>query len=95
MALRTFVGSDGRTWRVWLVRAKSSSLLLGRGREWLAFQTEDESERRRLRAVPAGWAQLSDERLDLLRGVAEGVRPPIGGHSAAGDERNDPDDLES
>jgi hypothetical protein len=82
MALRTFPASDGRMWTVWLVQpTRAASPLLGIPQEWLAFQNDDETERRRLREVPPDWADLSDERLDLLRCLAEVVRRPSGGHA--------------
>jgi hypothetical protein len=81
MALRSFVASDGREWTVWLVRPASASPLLARPGEWLAFQNEEGTERRRLSEVPARWEELSDERLDLLRRVAEVVGVSRGDHS--------------
>ena len=84
MALRTFRASDGRTWRVWMVRASNPNSRFLKSPEWLAFQTEDESERRRLHQVPANWADLSDERLDLLLRVAELIDRPQGGHTTPG-----------
>jgi hypothetical protein len=72
MALRTFTADDGRTWTVWLVRpTQSTKSRHGVPAEWLAFQTDDESERRRLRDVPPGWEELPDYRLEQLRGMAE------------------------
>jgi hypothetical protein len=85
MGLRTFLAGDGTRWTVWLVRSGSVGAVPGTPAEWLAFQNEDGTERRRLLEVPAGWAALADERLDLLRRVAEPVKlwsqrhsPPIG-----------------
>jgi hypothetical protein len=54
-----------------MVRASKPNSRFVKSPEWLAFQTEDGSERRRLRQVPANWADLSDERLDLLLRVAD------------------------
>lgn len=86
MALRTFVAQDGTTWTVWLVQTSGLSGVTGTPPEWLAFQNEDDSQRRRLIEVPAGWDTLSDDRLDLLRRMAEPVKgwasrhtPPGGG----------------
>ena len=73
MALRTFTASDGRAWRVWLVRATKPNSRFVKAPEWLAFQTEDDVERRRLYQVPANWADLSEDRLELLLRVAEQV----------------------
>jgi hypothetical protein len=80
MALRTFTAADGRTWTVWLVRpTRAANPDLGIPGEWLAFQNDDESERRRLREVPQNWADLTDERLDMLRRMAEVVTRPSTG----------------
>lgn len=97
MALRTFLAADGHRWTVWLVRpTQSAKPKLGIPSEWLAFQNDDESERRRLRELPAHWDDLSDERLDLLRRMAEVVTRPTGGHTAPGTvHRIDPTDSES
>ena len=73
MALRTFTASDGRAWRVWLVRATKPNSRFVKAPEWLAFQTEDDVERRRLYQVPANWDDLSEERLELLLRVAEPI----------------------
>lgn len=73
MGLRTFLASDGRQWTVWLIRSGSVGRVPGTPTEWLAFQNEDGTERRRLLAVPPKWAELSDDRLELLRRVAEPV----------------------
>ncbi len=96
MALRTFLAADGHTWTVWLVRpSRSAHPQLGIPVEWLAFQSDDESERRRLLEVPPHWEDLSDERLDLLRRIAEVVTRPTGGHTAPrAAHRDDPTDSE-
>jgi hypothetical protein len=73
MALRTFRADDGSQWTVWSIRNDSAHVVVGTPAEWLAFQNEDCTERRRLFNVPMGWSELSDERLDLLRRVAEPV----------------------
>jgi hypothetical protein len=96
MALRTFTASDGRPWTVWLVQPSTRSPLLGAPGAWLAFQNEDGSERRRLRVFPTGWADLSDERLDLLRRMADPVKPHKGRHSPPGSHQvMDDGDAES
>jgi hypothetical protein len=96
MALRTFLAADGRMWTVWLVRpSRSAEPQLGIPVEWLAFQSDDESERRRLREVPPHWEELSDERLELLRRIADVVTRPIGGHTAPrAAYRNEPTDSD-
>jgi hypothetical protein len=73
MALRTFRADDGTQWTVWSIRNGSAGVAAGAPAEWLAFQNEDCSERRRLFDVPVGWADFSEARLDLLRHVAEPV----------------------
>jgi hypothetical protein len=95
MALRTFQASDGRTWRVWMVRTSKPNSRFARSPEWLAFQTEDESERRRLHQVPANWADLSDERLDLLLRVAELVDGPPRGRATPTAEPGDLTEAQS
>jgi hypothetical protein len=95
MALRTFQASDGRMWRVWLVRASKPNSRFVKTPEWLAFQTEDESERRRLHQVPANWADLSDERLDLLLRVAEVIDRPPRGRATPTAEPSDPQEPRS
>jgi hypothetical protein len=74
MAIRTFRASDGTTWSAWLVTSTTQSTVPGSPSEWLAFQNEDSTERRRLFEVPPNWETLSDERLELLRQVAEPAR---------------------
>ena len=73
MALRTFVASDGKTWTAWLVQSSGVVAVPGTPTEWLAFQNEDGTERRRLLEIPDGWELLPDERLDLVRRIAEPV----------------------
>jgi hypothetical protein len=74
MAYREFRASDGSTWTAWLVQAGATAASLsGTPREWLAFQKQDGTERRRLLKLPVGWEDLPDERLDVLRRMAEPV----------------------
>lgn len=75
MALRTFADRSGCTWNVWNVQPSLAQPVIEdslRG-GWLCFQRSDGGERFRLRMtdVPPAWEQLGDERLDLLRRVAE------------------------
>jgi hypothetical protein len=86
MALRIFIASDGRAWRVWLVRSTNPTSRFVKPPEWLAFQSEDERERRRLYQVPANWADLSDQRLELLLRVAEQVEGPSTNRAAENSE---------
>lgn len=93
MTMRTFQSRDGATWTIW--RVQSTLGLLGTPDEWLAFQNADGTERRRLIEMPPNWEQLADDRLDLLRRMAEPVKswaplsPPDGvpvvGEGAGGD----------
>jgi hypothetical protein len=75
MAYAEFTDRDGTTWRVWETRPRSPQRLTGLPREWaqgwLTFQSS--SEMLRLAPVPEGWEQLSPERLDLLRRIAQPV----------------------
>jgi hypothetical protein len=84
MALRTFVASDGRTWTAWLVQASGIASVPGAPTEWLAFQNEDGSERRRLLEIPEGWENLPDDRLDLVRRIAEPVKGWASRHTPPG-----------
>lgn len=91
MALRTFVASDGTTWTAWLVQSGFAATVPGTPTEWLAFQNEDNTERRRLLEVPDGWEALPDERLDLLRRMAEPVRGWASRHTPPGGvDQHDP-----
>jgi hypothetical protein len=90
MALRTFVASDGRTWTAWLVQT-SVATVPGTPTEWLAFQSEDGTERRRLLEIPDGWESFSDERLDLVRRIAEPVKGWASRHTPPGGiDQHDP-----
>jgi hypothetical protein len=73
MGLRSFRAQDGSQWTVWLIEAGSVGRVRGTPTHWLAFQNEAGTERRRLFEIPAKWDELSDERLDLLRRMAEPV----------------------
>jgi len=84
MALRTFVGSDGKTWTVWLVQSGMAAAVPGTPTEWLAFQNEDGTERRRLLEIPDGWETLPDDRLDLVRRMAEPVKSWASRHTPPG-----------
>jgi hypothetical protein len=71
MASRIFRANDGTMWTVWLVRAEVAAVTVGVPREWLAFQNQDGTERRRLMQIEPKWDELSDERLDFLRRMGE------------------------
>ena len=81
MALRSFLSRDGTTWTVWQVRADSPTSVPGTPTEWIAFQNADGTERRRLLDAPPGWDELPDDRLDLLRRMAEPVTLLASRHS--------------
>lgn len=72
--IREFVDAEGREWRVWPVtpgamRHGKPEPSLGEFQEgWLAFETLDETARRRLPHFPTDWLTMSDEKLrELLR----------------------------
>lgn len=91
MALRTFVGSDGKTWTAWLVQTGAAASVPGSPTEWLAFQNEDGTERRRLLEIPEGWEALSDERIDLVRRMADPVKGWASRHTPPGGvDQHDP-----
>jgi hypothetical protein len=73
-AIREFIDTEGREWRVWPVtpgpaRFGKPEPSLGEFQEgWLAFETLDETLRRRLPHYPTDWLSLPDEKLqELLR----------------------------
>lgn len=95
MALRTYRASDGTVWNVWRIKAGTIDFLPNGPTEWLAFQNEEGTDRRRLMQVPADWFELSDERLELLRRVAEPVARVTHMHSLpGGTEKIDPTRLD-
>ena len=74
MPLRTFLSRDGTTWSVWRIDSVSAAVVPGTPTEWLCFQDTEGTERRRLFEYPENWDELPDERLDLLRKMAEAVK---------------------
>jgi hypothetical protein len=82
MALRVFTDRDGDEWSVWNVQPTASTDgLQERFRSgWLCFERADGTGRARLPMdeVPPGWESLPDERLALLRRVAEVASRPRG-----------------
>jgi hypothetical protein len=88
-AIREFVDTEGRKWRVWpvspgAIRPGKADPSLGEFQEgWLAFETLDETARRRLPHFPTDWLTMPDEKLrELLRKAVEApprraeIRPP-------------------
>jgi len=73
--MRRFVGRNGESWSVWSVLPHASGVgvpaSLRRG--WLCFAPEDGAARFRLPMddAPSAWESLPDDRLELLRRVAE------------------------
>jgi len=73
--MRRFLGRNGESWRVWSVLPHVSRVgvpaTLSRG--WLCFAPEDGAARFRLPMddAPPAWESLPDDRLELLRRVAE------------------------
>jgi hypothetical protein len=89
MSIRSFRARNGSTWTVSRIESSARVLVPGAPREWLAFQDESGTDRRRVFNVPPNWEDLSDERLDLLRRYAEPSRfqpratPPFGTSSVS------------
>lgn len=80
-AVREFRDARGVLWRVWAVtpgRMHPERLVGQRLGEysdgWLAFETEDASQRRRLPHHPEDWAQRTNHALEILLDRAEPVR---------------------
>ena len=75
-AIREFTDRDGKEWRVWAVipafsRSSKRESTLGEFEDgWLAFETLDGSERKRLPHYPANWRTMSDAKLQELLGLA-------------------------
>ena len=94
-SLREFVDTEGREWRVWPVipgpaRAGKREKSLGEfAQGWLAFETLDETLRRRLPHYPADWLTMPEERLqELLRMAVEAPTRRVDRRSP--DERREP-----
>lgn len=66
MATRDFRDGRGVSWRVWsTVPISGAVITAGFEKGWLTFES-DSGALRRLAPVPAGWEDVSNERLDLL-----------------------------
>jgi hypothetical protein len=90
MSIRTFRARNGSTWSVRRIESSAMVIVPGAPREWLAFQDEAGTDRRRVFDIPSNWEELSDERLDLLRRCGEPARfqpraTPPNGTSVAGE----------
>jgi len=78
--MRKFLGRNGESWRVWSVAPRASGVgvpaSLRRG--WLCFASEHDAARFRLPMdeAPSAWESLPDDRLELLRRVAELTKSP-------------------
>jgi hypothetical protein len=83
MAVREFIDSSGREWRVWDVRpesihppTKTEDYLADMYHTgWLVFETKTEDEKRRLPEMPTGWSELPDKGLEVLLGRADVIPP--------------------
>jgi hypothetical protein len=80
-AVREFRDARGIVWRVWAVKPieprpdRPASQRLGEYSDgWLAFETEDGSQRRRLPHHPDDWSRQTNHALELLLEQAEAVR---------------------
>lgn len=66
MANRNFTDPDGMNWQVWNTVPVSGAVINpGFDKGWLTFESET-GALRRLAPVPAGWQDLTEERLVLL-----------------------------
>ena len=69
MPFREFDDADGARWVVWsTIPANGVALSSGMEGGWLTFETT--SVRRRIAPIPDGWAELTDDRLQMLLDVA-------------------------
>ena len=83
IGVREFADSRGREWRVWSVIPSGGGEVRGSlkrvGSEfeqgWLAFESFDGTERRRLPEHPADWQERSDAQLAELLDLAAPVAP--------------------
>lgn len=75
MALRTYMDPDGQAWHAWQVHPGNTGAgYAARFREgWVCFERVDGGGRCRIPIdqMPPGWDSLPEQRLDLLRRVAE------------------------
>lgn len=81
MALREFTDGTGCRWRVWDIRpeemhkaARAEDHLQSVISGWLAFESNESTEKRRLSPIPSGWETATDAELERLLRRAELVR---------------------
>ena len=92
MPTRTFRTRNGSIWSVRRIESSATVSIPGAPREWLAFQDEAGTERRRLFNIPPDWEDMSDERLDLLRRHAEPSRFQVRATPPGGSRRDSAND---
>ena len=102
--VRDFVDADGRAWHVWEVPSEQLSARSRPGAYageyetgWLAFESTDGAERRRLPHYPRDWRELGPDRIEALCRDARPVTrrrrrdsEAPGGTSAESEERDSP-----
>ena len=91
--IREFVDANGALWRVWEVppeqlnaRARPGPFAGDFQGGWLAFESADGSERRRLPGYPRDWYHLANENIEALWRDAQPVTRRKRGTSAETDE---------
>ena len=95
--IREFVDATGRQWNVWEVppeqlsaRARPGAYAGDFESGWLAFESADGTERRRLPGYPRDWRQLPNDRIEALcrdaQPVARRKRGPNGESDEQGSE---------
>ncbi len=95
--IRDFIDANGRLWHVWEVPPEQ---LIARARPgtyagdfeggWLAFESGDGDERRRLPGYPREWRDMTNDRIEGLcrdaKPVTRRKRPAGGGESEQGEQ---------
>jgi hypothetical protein len=94
--IRDFVEANGTLWRVWEVppeqlnaRARPGPFAGQFEGGWLAFESADGSERRRLPGYPRDWYHLANEQIEALWQDAHPVTRRRRGTSVESDEPRD------
>jgi hypothetical protein len=96
--IRDFVDATGRLWHVWEVPAEQLSARARPGTYagdfvggWLAFESDDAAERRRLPGYPREWRELTNDRIEALcRDAMPVTRRKRGLTGDAGEHGDDP-----